>query len=69
MRGTEIKAGDKIQVSCVFDSTDSTFFAFSTYDEMCITFETPASLLASNNHDDTYLAFLGESTFSQSCSS
>jgi len=61
MRGTEIKAGDKIQVSCVYDSTDradATFFGLSTYDEMCITatrvtFETPASLLASNSNNDT----------------
>jgi hypothetical protein len=51
MRGTEIKAGDRIQATCVFDSTyrtDPTRFYLSTYDEMCITsthitFETPAS--------------------------
>jgi len=65
MRGTEIKDGDKIQVTCVYDSTyrtESTFFDLSTYDEMCIidlviTIETPASLLASNN--DAALALEG----------
>lgn len=49
MRGTEIKTGDKIQVTCVYystDPTDPTFFALSTYDEMCmtnavVTFEAP----------------------------
>jgi len=53
LRGTEIQAGDKIQTTCVFDSTDrteDTFFHLSTYDEMCansirVTFETPDSLL------------------------
>lgn len=51
-RGTEIRPGDKIQVSCVYDSNyrDSpTYFGLSTYDEMCITtlqvkFETPSEL-------------------------
>merc|ERR1719159_1533660 len=53
MRGTEIKAGDKIQTTCVYDSTnrdEPTKFYLSTYDEMCfnsirVSFETPASLL------------------------
>jgi hypothetical protein len=53
MRGTEIKIGDKIQATCVYDSTyrtEPTNFFLSTYDEMCITgarvtFETPTSLL------------------------
>merc|ERR1712134_169722 len=52
-RGTEIRPGDKIQVSCIYDSNyrDSpTNFGLSTYDEMCITtlqvtFETPQELL------------------------
>merc|ERR1711904_551497 len=52
-RGTEIRPGDKIQVSCIYDSNyrDSpTYFGLSTYDEMCITtlqvtFETPQELL------------------------
>merc|ERR1711904_454996 len=51
-RGTEIRPGDKIQVSCIYDSNyrDSpTNFGLSTYDEMCITtlqvtFETPQEL-------------------------
>jgi len=63
LRGTEIKAGDKIQVTCVYDSTyreEPTQFGLSTYDEMCITtatitFETPASLLALDNASDTDL--------------
>ena len=53
MRGIEVKPGDKIVVTCVYDSTGrekSTRFGLSTYDEMCIigihvTFETPKSLL------------------------
>jgi len=53
MRGTEIKAGDQIHATCVYDSTyrdEPTQFFLSTYDEMCITnirisFETPDSLL------------------------
>merc|ERR1711935_57863 len=53
MRGTEIKVGDRIQATCVFDSTyrtEPTRFYLSTYDEMCfnsihLTFETPASLM------------------------
>jgi hypothetical protein len=48
--GVEVKAGDKIQVSCVYDSKNrntSTYFGLSTYDEMCIigvfvTFRTPS---------------------------
>jgi len=47
--GVEIKPGDKIQATCVYDSTDrteDTAFGLSTYDEMCIiglyvTFKTP----------------------------
>lgn len=57
LQGTEIKVGDKIQVTCVYDSsarTDPTIFDVSTYDEMCITtvlvtFPTPSSLLSSGN--------------------
>jgi hypothetical protein len=53
MRGMEIKAGDQIHATCVYDSTyrdEPTQFFLSTYDEMCITniritFETPDSLL------------------------
>lgn len=51
--GVEVKPGDKIQVTCVYDSTyrtDPTTFELSTYDEMCVinayvTIETPPSLL------------------------
>lgn len=58
MRGVEIKPGDKIQATCVYDSTDrteNTKFGLSTYDEMCIislyvTFETPLAML---KDDDT----------------
>jgi len=58
LRGTEIKAGDKIQATCVYDSSyreEPTKFGLSTYDEMCITgltvsFETPKSLLGSNGN-------------------
>jgi len=50
IRGVEVKPGDKIQVTCVYDSTartNETMFGFSTYEEMClinlfITFETPS---------------------------
>jgi len=60
MRGTEIKAGDRIQATCVFDSTyrtDPTYFDLSTYDEMCInwirvTFETPASLMMNDDEGE-----------------
>jgi hypothetical protein len=60
MRGTEIKVGDRIQATCVFDSTyrtDPTYFDLSTYDEMCIswiriTFETPASLMANDDEGE-----------------
>jgi len=53
IQGTEVKPGDKIQVTCVYDSTDrseETRFGLSTYSEMCIiglivTFDTPQSLL------------------------
>jgi hypothetical protein len=54
MRGVQIQEGDKIQVTCVYDSTDKTdptIFGLSTYDEMCvisveITIETPNSILS-----------------------
>lgn len=57
LQGTEVKVGDKIQVTCVYDSsarTEPTSFDVSTYDEMCITtvlvtFPTPSSLLSSGN--------------------
>jgi len=53
LRGFELKPGDKVQTTCVYDSSwkdDPTRFDLATYDEMCIiamrvTFETPASLL------------------------
>jgi len=53
IRGMEVKPGDKIQVTCVYDSigrSEATRFGFSTYDEMCltavfITFKTPKSIL------------------------
>ena len=56
MRGTEVKPGDKIHATCVYDSTyqtEPTNFYISTYDEMCMTsvrvaFETPQSLLNNN---------------------
>jgi len=62
LRGTEIRAGDKLQSTCVYDSTyrtDPTFFYLSTYDEMCVnairvTFETPAYLL--NGEEDATAA-------------
>jgi len=49
MQGVEVKPGDKIQITCVYNSmdrTEDTPFGFSTYEEMCIvslyvTFETP----------------------------
>jgi len=49
MKGVEIRPGDKIQVTCVYNSNEreeETRFGLSTYDEMCIiglhvTFETP----------------------------
>ena len=50
MKGTEIKIGDKIQATCVYNSserTENTKFGLSTYEEMCIisvqiTFKTPS---------------------------
>jgi len=53
IRGVEVKPGDKIQATCVYDSTDradDTVFGQSTYDEMCIVtlivrFKTPRALL------------------------
>merc|ERR1719232_912716 len=49
LKGVEIKPGDKIQATCVYNSNErdeKTKFGLSTYDEMCIiglmvTFETP----------------------------
>merc|ERR1712232_299772 len=49
MQGVEVKPGDKIQATCVYNSisrTEDTKFGLSTYDEMClislfVTFETP----------------------------
>jgi hypothetical protein len=60
LRGTEIRPGDRIQTTCVYDSTyrtEPTNFYLSTYDEMClnslmITFETPKSLLEPPTPDD-----------------
>jgi len=56
IQGVEVKPGDKIQATCVYDSTDrteSTVFGSPTYDEMClitlyVTFETPKVLLESS---------------------
>lgn len=53
IQGMEVKPGDKIHVTCVYDSTgrnEETDFGLSTYEEMCITrqcltFETPQALL------------------------
>lgn len=53
LRGTEIRPGDKLQSTCVFDSThrtEPTNFYLSTYDEMCansirVTFATPPALV------------------------
>lgn len=57
MQGIEVKPGDKIQATCVYDSTyrnETTQFERSTYDEMCITnsyvtFKTPDSLLTGSD--------------------
>jgi len=57
MRGMEIKPGDKIQATCVYDSTyreEATQFERSTYDEMCfttvyVTFDTPESLVTGSD--------------------
>jgi len=62
LRGTDIVPGDKIQVTCVYDSSNregATQFSLSTYDEMCITtaiitFDTPASLLAFGNNSTAF---------------
>lgn len=70
LRGTEIRTGDKIQTSCVFDSTyrtDPTYFYLSTYDEMCansvrVTFPTPASILNGDDDDDEGAALLDVAT-------
>jgi len=59
MRGTEVRPGDKIQATCVFDAThrdEATSFYLSTYDEMCanifhVTFPTPARLLEGGEDD------------------
>jgi hypothetical protein len=58
LRGAEIKPGDKIQATCVYDATyrdAPTIFHLSTYDEMCITttkvtFETPISLITGQSN-------------------
>ena len=58
LRGAEIKPGDKIQATCVYDATyrdAPTIFHLSTYDEMCITttkvtFETPISLITGESN-------------------
>lgn len=60
-RGVEVKAGDKIQVTCVYDSTtqtEDTRFGFSTYEEMCIIsvdvrFPTPASFTSTGELGDS----------------
>lgn len=62
LRGTDIMPGDKIQATCVYDSSnreEATIFSLSTYDEMCITtviitFDTPASLLAIGNNSTAF---------------
>lgn len=70
MRGTEVKVGDKMQATCVYNSsyrTEATLFSLTTYDEMCIitvsiTFDTPLSLLKSNEDgccNDKEVATLG----------
>merc|ERR1712048_375117 len=54
MQGVEVKPGDKVQATCVYNSmdrTEDTVFGPSTYDEMCIvwlfiTFETPPPVAA-----------------------
>merc|ERR1711937_18652 len=54
MQGVEVKPGDKVQTTCVYNSmdrTEDTVFGPSTYDEMCIvwlyvTFETPPPVAA-----------------------
>merc|ERR1712241_872544 len=50
IKGVEVKPGDKIQATCVYNSNDrseNTSFGLSTYDEMCligvfVTFKTPS---------------------------
>ncbi|KAL7540769.1 hypothetical protein ACHAWF_011241 [Thalassiosira exigua] len=59
LKGTLVRPGDKIQATCVYDSTartEATQFSVSTYDEMCIAtvyvaFETPASLTGGDRID------------------
>lgn len=61
LRGTEIRPGDRIQATCVYDSTSrdkDTIFSLATYDEMCITtatitFDTPPSLLNGTGASDS----------------
>jgi len=68
MRGTEIRPGDRIQATCVYDSTNrekDTIFSLATYDEMCITtatvtFDTPPALLNGNATSDTGMNILTE---------
>jgi len=58
LTGIEVKPGDKIEATCVYDSTsrqEESRFGLSTYDEMCITgvyitFETPKALLNEGNN-------------------
>jgi len=59
-RGVDITPGDRIQVTCVFNSeerTENTAFGISTFDEMCITntyvtFESPSSLMTNNGNSE-----------------
>merc|ERR1712110_527549 len=65
MQGVEVKPGDKIQITCVYNSmdrTEDTPFGFSTYEEMCIvslyvTFETPPHNAAG---DDVAIDFISD---------
>jgi len=67
-RGTEVRPGDKLQATCVYDSsyrTEPTNFYLSTYDEMCITtsrltFPTPASLLDGSTKEEGTLDMIAE---------
>jgi hypothetical protein len=60
IQGMEVKPGDKIHITCVYDSTDRsepTQFGLSTYEEMCITqlfltFETPQALLEKTEDEE-----------------
>jgi hypothetical protein len=71
MKGTEIKIGDKIQTTCVYNSserTGKTEFGLSTYDEMCIisvhiTFKTP-SIIDNEIANTSFAADLNLRSFS-----